>query len=70
VGPIAFVLAGSNVPLAGNYVQVADDDAELLKCLLRGTALDARRLLEDKLRQWHELQIKSLAALNGKPAPR
>ena len=70
VGPVAFVLAGSKVPLEGNYVQVADDHAELLNCLLRGTARDARLLLEHKLREWHELQIQSLAALNGKPAPR
>jgi DNA-binding GntR family transcriptional regulator len=64
VGPIAFVLAGSKVPLEGNYVQVAEDHAELLDCLLHGTPQSARRLLEDKLQQWHELQIRSQAALN------
>ena len=65
VGPIAFVLAGSPVPLKGNYVQVADDHAEILDALMRRTPKGARRFMEAKLRAWHKLQLRSLR--NSKP---
>jgi DNA-binding GntR family transcriptional regulator len=57
VGPIAFVLAGSPVPLQGNYVQVANDHVDILNALKTKTAKEARKLMETKLRSWHELQL-------------
>jgi DNA-binding GntR family transcriptional regulator len=60
VGPIAFVLAGSPAPLKGNYLQVADDHAEILDALLRQTPKGARRYMQGKLRAWHKLQLRSL----------
>lgn len=60
VGPIAFVLAGSPAPLKGNYLQVADDHADILDALLKRTAKGARKYMQSKLRAWHRMQLRSL----------
>lgn len=60
VGPIAFVLAGIPSPLTVNYLQIAEDHLDLVKSLTEGTAKAARRLLENKLRHWQELQMDTL----------
>jgi DNA-binding GntR family transcriptional regulator len=57
VGPIAFVLAGSPVPLKGNYVQVATDHIDILDALKTKTPKSARKVMEEKLRSWHQLQL-------------
>ena len=60
VGPIAFVLAGVPAPIVSNYVQVAEDHAQILDVLRRESAADARRLMQSKLTDWHELQMQTL----------
>ncbi len=59
IGPMAFVLAGLTSPLQGNYLQVAEDHAEILEAFKERTAADARRFVETKLKYWHELQLKA-----------
>jgi DNA-binding GntR family transcriptional regulator len=62
VGVVAFVLAGLRIPLRINYVQVANDHAEVLDALREGTARAARKLMEAKLRHWHNEQVRSFNA--------
>jgi DNA-binding GntR family transcriptional regulator len=63
VGPIAFVLAGTPLPLSTNYLEVAEDHHVLLDALRKGTPLAARRLVERKLRKWQEMQMNNLVRL-------
>jgi len=57
VGPIAFVLTGSSALLEVNYLQVAEDHAEILECFKEKTPKLARAVMEAKLRGWYELQF-------------
>jgi DNA-binding GntR family transcriptional regulator len=59
VGPIAFVLAGSGFPLDGNYVQVADDHAQILDAFKEETPKGARRVMETMLQSWHDMQMRA-----------
>jgi DNA-binding GntR family transcriptional regulator len=65
VGPIAFVLAGSPVPLKGNYVQVAGDHVDILDALKTTTPKGARKVMEEKLRSWHRLQLPGFRERNS-----
>jgi DNA-binding GntR family transcriptional regulator len=63
VGPVAFVLAGSQFPLEGDYVQVAEDHSDILDAFKEKTPHDARNLLTEKLTGWHQLQLHQLRRL-------
>lgn len=58
IGPIAFVLTGLQTPLEANYVQVADDHAQILDAFKAETPKGARQLMERLLRGWYELQMR------------
>lgn len=60
VGPFAFVLAGFPSPLEANYIQVADDHAQILDVLRDGTPQAARKMIEEKLSSWHQIQLQLL----------
>ena len=57
IGPIAFVLAGTPVPLKTDYVQVANDHLEILAGFSEKSAKKARRIVEARLHHWHQLQL-------------
>ncbi|MEK7404573.1 MAG: GntR family transcriptional regulator [Acidobacteriota bacterium] len=59
VGPVAFVLAGAPFPMVENYVQVARDHAEILEALKASTPKAARKMIEAKLRRWHQGQLRN-----------
>ena len=59
VGPVAFVLTGLRIPLVANYVQMANDHADVLNALTGGAPETARKLMETKLQHWHNEQLKS-----------
>jgi DNA-binding GntR family transcriptional regulator len=59
IGPIAFVLAGSGFPLDGNYVEVADNHAQILDSFKEETPKGARRVMETMLQSWHEMQMRA-----------
>lgn len=58
IGPVAFVLTGLQSPLEANYIQVADDHAQILDAFKSETPKDARQLMERLLRGWYELQMR------------
>jgi len=59
IGPIAFVLAGLPSPLETNYIQVADDHAQILDAFKAETPKGARQVMERMLRAWYELQMRT-----------
>lgn len=64
LGPVAFVLAGAKAPLKGDYVQVACDHADILDVFREVEPKAARRLMEEKLRLWHEMQMRKVYGEN------
>ncbi|MFN0166318.1 MAG: GntR family transcriptional regulator [Bryobacteraceae bacterium] len=60
VGPVAFMLNGAPSRLASNYLKVADEHSEIVDVLGNGTAEVARRMMESKLRHWHEMQLNNI----------
>jgi DNA-binding GntR family transcriptional regulator len=64
LGPIAFVMAGAKAPLSGDYVQVASDHAEILDVLRERTPRAARKMMEDKLKAWQEMQMRKFYGEN------
>ena len=59
IGPIAYFLAGAQALLKTDYVQVADDHLEIIAAFSAKTPKQARRIVEEKLRYWHQLQLRS-----------
>ena len=58
VGPFAFVLAGSRAPLDVDYVRVAEDHRDILEAMKNSTAEAARKVMEEKLANWHRMQLR------------
>ncbi|MBL8227710.1 MAG: GntR family transcriptional regulator [Bryobacterales bacterium] len=62
IGPFAFVLAGAPLPETVDFEAIAADHAEIINVLRADSPKAARRLMEQKLRAWHEFQMRNLSA--------
>lgn len=62
IGPIAFVLAGAPLPASEDFVAISEDHEQIVNLLLAETPKVARRLMEAKLKEWQEIQMRNLPA--------
>jgi DNA-binding GntR family transcriptional regulator len=62
IGPFAFVLAGAPLPETEDFEAVVDDHMQIIDVLRADSPKAARRLMEEKLRAWQEIQMRNLSS--------
>lgn len=62
IGPIAFVLAGAPLPASEDFLAIAEDHEQILTLLQAETPKAARKLMEGKLKEWQDIQMRHLPA--------